>query len=154
MKIFITFLRFFHSHSFSAENVELSKAPIDLTDNQSLQRGAKTFVNYCLNCHSANYMRYSNLIDIGLSADTIKRDLMLTEIKLVTRCRSICLLKNQKNGLVLPHQIYQWLQDQEELIGFIAICVAFIVIHPELWGGIIRVLLNSAMPHILWELTR
>jgi len=32
-----------------------------------LQRGAALFVNYCLNCHSANYMRYNRLQDIGLN---------------------------------------------------------------------------------------
>ncbi len=82
MRIFAIFSLFFSLNSFSASNVELTKAPIDLTDNQSLQRGARTFVNYCLNCHSANYMRYSNLIDIGLSPETIKRDLMFNADKI------------------------------------------------------------------------
>ena len=72
MRFFIIIFLFISSFSFSAENIELSKAPVDLKDNQSLQRGARTFVNYCLNCHSAKYMRYSNLQDIGLSAETIK----------------------------------------------------------------------------------
>ena len=65
MKMFAIIFLLYSSISFSAENIELSKAPIDLTNNQSLQRGAKTFINYCLNCHSANFMRYSNLQDIG-----------------------------------------------------------------------------------------
>jgi len=42
-----------------------------------LQRGAKIFVNYCLNCHSANYMRYNRLQDIGLSEKQIKDNLLL-----------------------------------------------------------------------------
>lgn len=53
------------------------KAPIDLGNHDSLQRGAKTFVNYCLNCHSANYMRYNRLQDIGLSEKQIKDNLLL-----------------------------------------------------------------------------
>ncbi|OYY50123.1 MAG: cytochrome c1 [Methylophilales bacterium 28-44-11] len=52
------------------------KAPVDLSDHESLQRGAKTFVNYCLNCHSANYMRYNRLQDIGLSEKQIKDNLL------------------------------------------------------------------------------
>jgi ubiquinol-cytochrome c reductase cytochrome c1 subunit len=52
------------------------KAPIDLTNHDSLQRGAKTFVNYCLNCHSANYMRYNRMRDIGLSEKQIKENLL------------------------------------------------------------------------------
>ncbi len=47
-----------------------------LTDNASLQHGAKLFVNYCLNCHSASYMRYNRLRDIGLTEDQIKKNLM------------------------------------------------------------------------------
>jgi ubiquinol-cytochrome c reductase cytochrome c1 subunit len=53
------------------------KAPIDLSDNASLQRGARTFVNYCLNCHSANYMRYNRLQDIGLTEKQIRDNLLL-----------------------------------------------------------------------------
>lgn len=51
-------------------------APIDATDYDSLQRGAKAFVNNCLNCHSANYMRYNRLKDIGLSEAQIKDNLL------------------------------------------------------------------------------
>lgn len=52
------------------------KAPIDATDQASLQRGARTFVNNCLNCHSANYMRYNRLVDIGLTEKEIKENLL------------------------------------------------------------------------------
>ena len=51
-------------------------APIDANDHESLQRGARTFVNYCLNCHRANYMRYNRLIDIGLTEKQIKDNLL------------------------------------------------------------------------------
>ncbi len=39
--------------------VHLDKAPIDLHDKESLQRGAKMFQNYCLGCHQMEYQRYS-----------------------------------------------------------------------------------------------
>ena len=51
-------------------------APIDATDYASLQRGARTFINNCLNCHSANYMRYNRLKDIGLTEQQIKDNLL------------------------------------------------------------------------------
>lgn len=60
----------------ASSGVHLDKAPYDLNDKASLQRGAKTFVNYCLNCHSASYMRYNRLQDIGLSNDQIKENLL------------------------------------------------------------------------------
>ena len=39
------------------------------------------FVNYCLNCHSASYMRYNRLRDIGLSEQQIRDNLMFTADK-------------------------------------------------------------------------
>ncbi|MBW8371626.1 MAG: cytochrome c1 [Thiobacillus sp.] len=56
--------------------VHLDKAPVNLTDQDSLQRGARMFVNYCLNCHSAGSMRYSRLQDIGLTEEQIKDNLL------------------------------------------------------------------------------
>ena len=62
-------------------SVPLDKAPVNLSDTESLQRGARIFVNYCLNCHSAGYMRYSRLQDIGLTEDQIKENLMFATEK-------------------------------------------------------------------------
>ncbi|MDP1636201.1 MAG: cytochrome c1 [Gallionellaceae bacterium] len=59
--------------------VHLDKAPVDLEDRVSLQRGAKLFTSYCLSCHSASYMRYNRLMDIGMSEEQIKKDLLLPE---------------------------------------------------------------------------
>ena len=59
----------------------LDRAPIDPQNLLSLQSGARTFVNYCLSCHSAQYMRYNRLEDLGLTEDEIKANLILTEAK-------------------------------------------------------------------------
>lgn len=67
--------------AMASTDVHLDKAPYDLNDKASLQRGAKTFVNYCLNCHSASYMRYNRLKDIGLTDDQIKENLMFAAEK-------------------------------------------------------------------------
>lgn len=47
----------------------------------SLQNGAKLFVNYCLNCHTASSMRYNRLRDLGLTEDQIKENLLFTGTK-------------------------------------------------------------------------
>lgn len=47
-----------------------------LNDQAALQDGAATFVNYCLNCHSANSMRYNRMKDIGLTDEQIKKNLL------------------------------------------------------------------------------
>ena len=50
--------------------VHLDKAPIDLTDKESLQRGARMFQNYCLGCHQMQYQRYSRTFrDLGIPDD-------------------------------------------------------------------------------------
>ncbi|HMN19881.1 MAG TPA: cytochrome c1 [Ottowia sp.] len=56
--------------------ISWDKAPGDTTNNASLQRGAKIFVNYCLNCHSAAFMRFNRLQDIGLTDEQIKDNLL------------------------------------------------------------------------------
>ncbi|WP_397533519.1 cytochrome c1 [Roseateles sp.] len=62
--------------------IEWDKFPKEkLTDMAALQNGAKLFVNYCLNCHSAAYMRYNRLRDIGLTEAQIKGNLMFATEK-------------------------------------------------------------------------
>jgi ubiquinol-cytochrome c reductase cytochrome c1 subunit len=65
----------------ASEGVKLDRAPIDPNNQASLQRGAKVFVNYCLNCHSAAYMRYNRLQDIGLTDAQIKANLLFGDQK-------------------------------------------------------------------------
>lgn len=54
------------------------KAPNKQNDAATLQYGAKLFSNYCLSCHSAAFMRFNRLNDIGLSDDDIKENLLFT----------------------------------------------------------------------------
>ncbi len=61
---------------FTAGTVALDKAPVNLRDVESLQRGAQTFTNYCLSCHSAVSMRYNRLTDIGLTEAQISQHLV------------------------------------------------------------------------------
>ncbi|MDB2703136.1 cytochrome c1 [Methylophilaceae bacterium] len=152
MKMFAIIFLLYSSISFSAENIELSKAPIDLTNNQSLQRGAKTFINYCLNCHSANFMRYSNLQDIGLSAETIKNDLLFTGDKIGDTMSVNMSAKDSKKwfgasppdlSVVARSRGADWIYSY--MRGFYSDPS-----RPMGWNNTVYV--NSAMPHILWEL--
>lgn len=58
--------------------MELDKAPVDISDNASLQRGAESFVNYCLTCHGASFMRYNRHRDIGFDEKEILERLIQT----------------------------------------------------------------------------
>lgn len=79
------------------EGVHLDKAPINPANQASLQRGAKMFVNYCLNCHSALSMRYNRLKDIGLTEDEIKGNLMFAGEK-VGEPMGIAMNKKEAKG--------------------------------------------------------
>ena len=62
----------------AGDHIKLDRAPINPGNNESMQRGAKLFVNYCLNCHGANYMRYNRLQDIGLNDKEILDNLVFS----------------------------------------------------------------------------
>ena len=140
------------SFIFASEEIYLEKAPIDLSDQPSLQKGARTFINYCLNCHSAKYMRYNKLLDIGLSKKDIKENLLFTGKKIGDPMEISMPVAESKKwfGATPPDLsvvarsrgsdwIYSYMKgfyrDSSREIG---------------WNNIVYA--NSAMPHILWEL--
>ncbi|MEX1993557.1 MAG: cytochrome c1 [Steroidobacteraceae bacterium] len=61
----------------------LQEANTDVGSLASLQRGARNFVNYCLGCHSAKYMRYSQLADdLALTENELRQNLMFTGMRI------------------------------------------------------------------------
>lgn len=82
--VFISFLSIASGSLMAASGgVHLDNVEIDITDQASLQRGAKTFVNYCLSCHEASYMRYNRMAqDLGLSDDQVLKNLMFATDKI------------------------------------------------------------------------
>ena len=76
-KIIISFLMLMPLLAMASEEVHLDKADYDLHNQESLQRGARLFVNYCLSCHSARSQRYNRMAaDIGLTEAQVKDNLM------------------------------------------------------------------------------
>jgi ubiquinol-cytochrome c reductase cytochrome c1 subunit len=59
----------------------LDHSPHNPRDLVSLQAGARTYVNYCLGCHSLQYMRYDSLMQIGVPEAALKENLMFTADK-------------------------------------------------------------------------
>jgi len=57
-------------------------AGTDINDVQSLQRGARDFMNYCSGCHSLRYLRYNRMAaDLHIAPADLAKDLMLTSDK-------------------------------------------------------------------------
>jgi ubiquinol-cytochrome c reductase cytochrome c1 subunit len=66
----------------AGDGIAWDKFPTErVTDLAALQHGAKLFSNYCLNCHSAAYVRFNRLRDIGLTEDQIRDNLIFTGAK-------------------------------------------------------------------------
>ena len=136
------------------EGVHLDHAPIDPTNQASLQRGAKLFVNYCLSCHSAAYMRYNRLRDIGLTEAEIKQNLMFAGEKVGEQMKVAMPKSSAKAwlGAAPPDLSVQarayangadWLYSY--LRGFYRDDS-----RPTGWNN--TVYDKVAMPHVLWEL--
>ncbi|MDA9556364.1 cytochrome c1 [Vibrio sp.] len=77
-KWIVTLLAMLPSLAFAAGgNHHLDEANNDLTDQASLQRGAKLFMNYCFGCHSTQYQRYGRVAaDIGISDELMIENLI------------------------------------------------------------------------------
>ena len=75
----------------------LDRAPIDPNDVISLQAGARTFANYCLNCHGAQFMRYNRLGDIGLTEAQIKDNLLFAGDKVGDTMKTAMATKDAKS---------------------------------------------------------
>lgn len=65
------------AHAAAGGGIQWDQAPNRTNDMPALQNGAKLFVNYCLNCHSASFMRFNRLRDIGLTEQQIKDNLLV-----------------------------------------------------------------------------
>ena len=131
----------------------LDSADVDLSDKESLQRGFKYFVNYCLSCHSAKYQRFGRTADdLGLTVEDVKQNLMFTADK-IGATMDIALSAEDANGYfgVTPPDlsvitrargsdwVYTYLRsfylDDSKAVGINN------VVFPDV-----------GMPHVLWEL--
>jgi ubiquinol-cytochrome c reductase cytochrome c1 subunit len=65
--------------AFAQQEAKLDAANNNIKNLKSLQNGAKYFVNYCLGCHSAKYVRYNRLAeDLQLTEQQLVDNLMFT----------------------------------------------------------------------------
>jgi ubiquinol-cytochrome c reductase cytochrome c1 subunit len=142
----------------SGGGIAWDKAPNNTNDMAALQNGAKLFVNYCLSCHSAAYMRYNRLKDIGLTEDQIKANLLLTNAK----------IGDTMKAAIDPQQAKEWFGGNPPDLTVIARSRAgsggsgadYLYTYlrtfyrdenkPTGWNNL--AFPNVAMPHVLWEL--
>ena len=143
----------------AGDGIAWDKAPNKTNDLAALQNGAKIFVNNCLNCHAAAFMRFNRLTDIGLTEQQIKDNLLFTTDKVGDTMKVAMSPKDAKEwfGAVPPDltliarsrasiskgpgadYLYTYLRtyyrDDTKASG---------------WNNLAYP--NTSMPHVLWEL--
>ncbi|BAU47255.1 cytochrome C [Sulfurifustis variabilis] len=136
----------------AAEHAHLDPVKVDLDDQPSLQRGARIFVNYCLSCHSAAYMRYNRMgNDLGISEELVKENLLFAADKVGDLMKAVMPKEDAKDWfgtpppdltLVARNRGPEWIYTY--MRSFYRDAQS-----PNGWNNI--VFANVAMPHVLYE---
>lgn len=138
---------------FAAESgMALERAPVDITDNASLKRGAESFVNYCLTCHGASYMRYNRHRDIGYTNEEILDKLVFTGQKVGDLMESAMRKKEAEEwfGVVPPDlSVIARSRGADWLYTYLK---AFYRDDSTATGWNNLVFDRAAMPHVLYQL--
>ena len=130
-----------------------------MTDLAALQNGAKLFVNYCLNCHSAGYMRFNRLRDIGLTEDEIKKNLLFATDKVGDTMKVALDPKQAKDWFgALPPDLSVIARSRADVskgsgADYLYTYLRSYYRDPSKatgWNNL--VFPNVGMPHVLWEL--
>jgi len=131
---------------------DLERAPIRANDLVSLQAGARTFVNYCLNCHGAQYMRYNRLTDLGLTESQIRDNLMLAADKVGETMKASMSVKDGKAWFGVPPPDLSVIARSRGADWLYTYLRTFYrdPKTPNGWNNV--VFPNVAMPHALWTL--
>jgi len=132
--------------------VHLDAANVDVTSKASLQRGAANFVNYCLGCHSAQYVRYNRMAaDLGLTEQQLIDNLMFTTDSPHQTMRIGINPEDAKRwfGVVPPDlSLIARSRGADYVYTFLR---SFYADPSKASGWNNTVLPGTAMPHVLWE---
>jgi ubiquinol-cytochrome c reductase cytochrome c1 subunit len=129
-----------------------------MNDMAALQNGAKLFVNYCLNCHSAAYMRYNRLRDLGLTEDQIKKNLLFATEKVGDTMKTTLDAKQAKEWFGAQPPDLTVIARSRAGAGGSGADYLYTYLRsyyrddtrPTGWNNL--VFPNVGMPHVLWQL--
>jgi ubiquinol-cytochrome c reductase cytochrome c1 subunit len=137
----------------AASEGHLDHAMNDVGNRASLQRGARNFVNYCLGCHTAKYVRYNRVAaDLGLTEKQMTENLMFTGVSPHDTMRNGMGPDDAKRwfGVMPPDlSLIARARTPDYLYTFLRSFYA----DPSRPTGMNNLALpGAAMPHVLWEL--
>jgi len=131
----------------------LDSADIQLDDREAIKRGAKLFVDYCLNCHSANFMRYSRIAqDLDMSGDEVRNQFITTGAKVGESMKVAIDGDDAKRwfGTAVPDlSVIARARGVDWLYTYLR---SFYRDESRPWGVNNSVFKDVGMPHVLWEL--
>lgn len=138
---------------FAAEGVEVEHANVDVGNTASLQRGARNFVNYCMGCHSAKYVRYNRVAaDLQLSEQQVIENLMFTGERPFDTMQNTMPVANARAWFGNPPPDLSLIA-RSRTPDYIYTFLKSFYLDPSRPTGVNnRVLPGAAMPHVLWEL--
>ncbi len=137
----------------AGDSEHMMHANVDLSDRKSLQRGARTFVNYCLSCHSASFMRYNRLgKDLNISESVLKENFMFATDK-PGDTMTIALNKQEAEKYfgVAPPDLS--VSARSRGADWLYTYLMTFYRDPSRPNGVNNLAFeDTAMPHVLWEL--
>jgi ubiquinol-cytochrome c reductase cytochrome c1 subunit len=130
---------------------DLLHANVNIRDTAAIQRGAQLFVNYCLSCHSASYMRYNRLAeDLGLDEDVVMDNLVFADVK----------IGETMDIAMRPGDAEKWLGKVPPDLSLISrsrgadwlytYLLTFYQDESGSWNNL--ALPNASMPHVMWQM--
>jgi len=135
----------------AGSEIALHHANVNVRDVAASQRGAKLFVNYCLSCHDASYMRYNRLAeDLGLGEELVMENLVFADVK----------IGDTMEIAMRPKDAEKWLGKVPPNLSLTArsrgpdwLYTYFLTFYQDETGGWNNLALpNASMPHVFWEL--
>jgi ubiquinol-cytochrome c reductase cytochrome c1 subunit len=125
----------------------------DVADVASLQRGARNFVNYCMGCHSAKYIRFNKLQeDLQLTDEQMQQNLMFRAKK----------TDELMEVSMMPADAERWFGQTPPDLTLVArsrgtdwlysFLKSFYLDERAATGTNNLLLPGASMPHVLWEL--
>jgi len=133
------------------EGEGLPHSGADIKDVESLQRGARNFMNYCSGCHSLKYVRYNRLAaDLKIPESELAGNLMFTSNKAFDTINSA--MPKDAEGWFGKQPPDLSLMARERGVDYIySFLKGFYVDKTRPWGVNNLVLPGAAMPHVLAE---
>lgn len=129
----------------------LMHANVNIRDTAAVQRGARLFVNYCLSCHSASYMRYNRIAeDLGLSEDAVMENLVFADAA----------IGDTMDIAMKPADSEAWLGKTPPDLSLTSrsrgadwLYTYLLTFYQDENGGWNNLALpNASMPHVMWQL--